>query len=219
MKRLIYICAFGLSLTLPAGCSSSKSETPTAPTPPVTPPAPALPVLTVEPDTTSPVGQAVAITYASRAQEPGKIAVAVTGYNLRNQLSNGTVGVFGVVGVLKWDDALLEVDGVGAGDFLGGNSQANCCRWTGPDAPGTYPFSVDRDDRSVATGSGELFLIRVKPRAGITAGASRIEMIPFKSNDSSVTFMPTVLLVPFRPPPAIKVDNVYGATITIRPGS
>src|SRR4051794_20116125 len=125
-------------LIVAAACS--KSDGPTAPTPAAPTPivaAPSVPVLTLEPDTTSPVGQSVAVTFASRAQEAGKIAVAVTGFNLQNQISPSVFGLTGVQGRLKWDDTLLEIDARGIGDFLGGNSGGGPCTTDLAEPPGT----------------------------------------------------------------------------------
>ena len=72
------------------------------------------------------MGQAVAlILYASRAQEAGKIAIAVTGFNIQNEVGPGASGFNAAEGLrLRWDTSLLEVDGEGAGDLLGGKQ---CC--------------------------------------------------------------------------------------------
>src|SRR5687767_3979929 len=111
----------GLTLTLTTACNQSSAPTAPTPAPVVTAPTPLLPVLTLEPDTGSPVGESVAITYGSRSQEAGKIVVAVTGFNLRNQRTATAVGLSGVVGAVRLDDALLELDAYGFGALLGGN--------------------------------------------------------------------------------------------------
>jgi hypothetical protein len=221
-SRLILFVA----VTVFAVGACSKA-TPTAPTPtpaaPVVTPVAALPVLTLDSDTGSPVGQAVALTYASRSQEAGKIGVAVTGFNLRNQITPTVSGLTGVEGRLKWDESLLEYDATGAGDLLGGNSGATPCRTNGIEMPGTVPFCISRIDRARVTGSGELFLVRLKLRPGVTSGTSRIELVPFRANEGGpalATFMTSLLLFPYEPGPGGNViENAYGATITIRPGS
>jgi hypothetical protein len=218
MHQLKRALAAGLVLVLSASCGQSAA--PTAPTPSAPAPTPiTTSVLTLEPDTGTPVGQAVAITFASRAQEAGKITVAVTGFNLQNQITPTVVGVSTVAGRLKWDDALLELDAIGAGDMFGGNAGANFGRDSrGTDAPGEYPFVISRIDLARVTGSGELFLLRLRPRPGVNTGTSRIELVPIRTNDlAEIFYMTPLLMSPYRPSGPNPIENAYGAMIRIRP--
>jgi hypothetical protein len=217
-SRLLVIC-----LTLTGAEACSKAAAPTAPTPaPVVTAPPTPPVLTLEPDTDSPVGESVAITYGSFGQEPGKISIAITGFNLRNQIGVEPIisptgfGVSGARGQVRVDDALLEFDGYAFGDFVGGAVQGVICPPILPESPGIYPFCVARKDDKQVTGSGELFLLRFKPRPGITAGATRIELVPHKAHQQNYTT--PLQLLPFFPSGTNKIQNSYGGTITIRPG-
>ena len=104
----------------------------------------------------------------------------------------------------------------------GGNAGAgNCPPSAAP--PGTYAFCVGRLDGARVTGSGELVLIRLKPRAGVTSGTTRIELDRIASNEAAppeISFMTNLLLLPYVPSPnGNTIQNAYGATITIRPGS
>jgi hypothetical protein len=238
ISRVTPLLVFVASLlTLGATEACNKATSPTAPTPtpvvttPVTPVTPTptvagVPVLTLTQDTPSPVGQAVAITYASRNQEAGKITVAVTGFNLQNQISPGVVGVSSIEGRLKYDDAVLEIErtttGIDAGDFMRqGGVGIGCCRSNWPVTPGLYPFFVGRNAPKVQ-GSGELFLARFSPRAGVTSATTRIELMPFNASeaeDARFNFIASLLTGPFAAAPKNMIDNVYGATVTIRPGS
>ena len=205
--------------------TTSTPTTPTTPTNPTAPtPAGPVPVVTLQPDTPSPVGQAVALTYASRAQEPGKIAVAVTVFNIQNQITPAVVGFHTAEGRLKWDASLLELDATGAGDLLGGNSAAASCAPRDPQIPDTFAFCIGRIDRAPVTGSGEIFLVRLQPRSGVTSGTSRVELVPFLANSggtgvpSIVTFTTSLWLFPYVPGERGNViQNTYGATVTIRP--
>ena len=221
-----------LTLTAAAACNkstpSSPTPTPTTTTTPTTPTAPtaSLPVLTLQQDTDSPVGQAVALTYASRSQEAGKIAIAVTGFNIQNEISASVSGFNTAEGRLRWDTSLLEVDGAGAGDLLGGNSAAGACVPRDPQIPDTHAFCVRRLDSTRVTGSGEIYLVRLKPRSGVTSGTSRIELVPFLANSggtgvpSLATFVTRLWLFPYIPGERGNViQNAYGATVTISPGS
>jgi hypothetical protein len=171
------------------------------------------------------VGESVAITYASAMQEPGKITVAVTGFNLQNLVNVG-IGVFGVSrieGRLKYDDTVLEIErsaaGLAAGDFMrrGGATGSCCLAANVPVGPGLYPFFVSRSDN--IQGSGELFLARFQPRAGVTSATTRIELVPFDVGPErgGIPYVTTLLLYPYGR--RNMIDNTYGATITIRPGN
>ncbi len=225
MRILFCLLIVGLTLTVTAACNSTAA--PTAPTPTPTPapvvttPTPLLPVLALEPDTGSPVGESVAITYGSRSQEAGKIVIAVTGFNLTNQRSATAFGVRGVIGAVRVDDAVLEFDAYGFGALLGGNDGATFCdndtggfRSFFPDVPGIYPFCVLSRSPANVTGSGELILIRFKPRPGVTSATTRVELVPFQSNG----YTTTLDMLP-GPSTTNKIQNTYGATVTIRPGT
>jgi hypothetical protein len=236
--RVILAAMIVMTVVIAEACN--KAASPVAPTPaPVaaTPPA-TLPVLTLEPDTASPVGQAVAITYASRKQEAGKIAISVTGFNLRNALDSNIFGVGSIEGRLKYDDAVLELErnaaGLEGGDFLRqGGVAVSCCLARSTVQPGLYPFFVGRAGDERVQGSGELFLARFQPRAGVTSATTRIELAPFNANEAGpvqVSFITPLLMGPYYLPPIPSgginsqprgnvIDNAYGATVTIRPGS
>jgi len=225
MRNLPALMLVGLTLTVTVACSKA-AEAPTAPTPVGTPspPTTVASVLTLQSDTSAPVGEAAAITYASRMQAPGKITVAVTGFNLQNLVNVG-IGVFGVSrieGRLKYDDTVLEIErsaeGIAAGDFMRqGGATGSCCLANGPLGPGLYPFFVTRGDN--VQGSGELLLARFQPRAGVTSATTRIELVPFDVGPErgGIPYTTTLLLYPYGR--RNMIDNTYGATITIRPGS
>lgn len=188
-------------------------------------------MVTAEAGEASPVGQAVAITYASSNQEPGKITVAVTGYNLQNQVAPGVAGVSSIEGRLQYDGAVLEIErtetGVTVGNFISqGDVPVRCCRSNGPAVPGLYSFFVGRSGPRVQ-GSGELFLARFRPQPGVISTTTRIVLMPFNASEAVLNpgarfnFMTSLLMEPFAPAPQAArnmMDNVYGATITIRPG-
>ena len=180
------------------------------------------------------MGEAVALTYGSRSQQPGKIVVAVTGFNLRNEITPTVVGFTRVEGRLKWDNAILEPDmveglvAVGPGDLIGGieNAGVGLPSFPAEEIPGTYYFSIHRRDPTRATGSGELFLMRFRPREGVTQATTRMELMPILANaggrttPTPATFMTTLWMFPYIPGPrGNKIQNTYGATITIRPGN
>lgn len=203
-----------LSLTTLACSSSQSSGTPTSPTP-------GPPVLSLQQDTQAPVGEAVWLTLASRGEEAGKISVAVSTSNVLNQQST-SVGFFAVVGRLKWDASLLEVDGFGMGDLMGGNAGANGGHLSSvPPEPGRFVFGAQRLDDMRVQGTGELFLLRLKPVSGVTSGTTRIDLEPFIANERAQVGAPPysaqLQLVPFSSRGNV-LENVYGATITIRPG-
>ena len=228
MRTFPALLSFVLTFTVTAACS--KAAAPTAPTPAPAPTTPTtvVPVLTLEQDTGSPVGQAVAITYASQMQEAGKITIAVSGFNLSNVVNarQAIIGVASVEGRLKYDDAVLDIErtaaGVMAGDFMRLPGQpVSCCRSNYPVAPGLYPFFVGRDGPP-AQGSGELFLARFQPRAGVTSATTRIELVPFNVSEAAgprYTFVTPLLMGPYSQDRGNLIENAYGATITIRPGS
>jgi hypothetical protein len=163
------------------------------------------------------VGQAVALTFGSRSQEAGKIVVAVTAFNLENR---GLNGFSSARGRLRWNESLLEIDGIGVGDLLGGNAGGRVSapgNW--PEMPGTFPFQVQKNDPTPVTGSGELVLLRLRPRMDVTSGTTRIELEPFLANEGGAfPFMTSLLLSPYQPHRGNQIENAYGATIAIRPG-
>lgn len=211
---LVVVVAVG-TCVLTAACSASSGSA----TPP-TSPGTSVRVLTLAPETTTPIGQAVALTLASRDQEAGKITLAVSGFNLTNTLSVNTQGFSGVSGRIGWDPALLEPDGLDSGDFLRqGGASVSCCRQSTAAAeaiPGTYPFLVVRGDETRLMGSGELFLIRLKPVQGVTSGTSTIRFIEEVQNRGGFPFTAAVVLSPFNPGRGSTVEHVYGGTVTIR---
>ena len=221
MKTVPHLLALGLAITLATGCAKSQ----TAPTP--VPGSSGL-VLTLQRDTGSPVGQAVAVTYGSRQRSPGKITVAVSGFNLQNILPGTAAnGVQSIEGRLKYDDAVLELERTAetleAGDFMqqGAPSSVICCKQPNTVAqPGLYPFYVWRNGVTVQ-GSGELFLATFKPRPGVTSTTTRIDLVPFNASeaDPRLSFMTPLLIFPYLQSRGNVIDNAYGGTITIRPGS
>ncbi len=177
----------------------------------------ALPILTLTGDTESPVGQAVAMTYGSRSQEPGKIVVAVSAFNLRGMRGRG---FHTASGRLRWNTALLDVDGVGIGDLLGGNEGGRIGPGAREQLPDTLPFIVSRTDQTLVTGSGELILVRLTPRPGVTTGSTRIELDEIVANEGGpFPFLTRLLLSPYAPSDGNQIENAYGGTVTIRPGS
>jgi len=124
-------------------------------------------------------------------------------------------GIAGVYGRVRWDDSLLVQDAVGIGDLMSQDGVTpGCC--TPGEAPiqpqaGTFPFSVQRmPGTPLVSGSGEIVLLRLRPRDGVTSGTSRIEFVQI-----APPFFPEVIR--FRPFPTYTVpQNVYGGTITIR---
>ena len=202
------------------GRGTSSPTSPTTPTPPTAtplpPPTQAVRILEFTPDTPTPINEAIAITVASRGQEQGKIALAVTAFNLVNHSNlGGMPGVAGVYGRVRWDDALLVQDAAGIGDLMSQNGVTpGCC--TPGEAPiqpqaGTFPFSVQRmPGTPLVSGSGEIVLLRLLPRDGVTSGTSRIEFVQI-----APPLFPEVIR--FRPSPTYTVpQNVYGGTVTIR---
>lgn len=221
VKRHGGVVGWVLSLAFVTGCTTASS--PAAPSE-VAPPTPTL-TLTLTPDTNSPADESVGLTYASQFQVPGKIVVAVTAFNLTNRLSANVTGFSVVTGRLKWDGALLETElftpetpdvGRGPGTLLGnGLDEVSCCR-TEDEGPGFYPFRLGRRDGARVSGSGELFLIRLKPRPGVTSGTTRIELEPIVANPGGFTYMTPLWLSPYNPSRGNTIENTYGATITIR---
>ena len=66
-----------------------------------------------------------------------------------------------------------------------------------------HAFCIRRLDSSRVTGSGEIYLVRLKPRSGVTSGTSRIELVPFLANSggtgvpSIATFITRLWLFPY----------------------
>lgn len=208
---------FGILLALllsSAACAKNESSSATTPTPT---PTVTVPVLTLQPDVTSPQGEAVALTYGSRSQEAGKLVVAVNGFNIENQISATVSGVTSITGRLRWDTNLLEVDAIGMGDMVGGNTGGASCGSRLNDQ-GTFEFCAGNRDRAArSTGTGEFFLLRLKPRAGVTQGTTRIDFEQFTANEGAAFTWPTfVLFSPYTPARPV-IPPVFGATITIRP--
>ena len=221
MKTVPLLLPLALVITLATGCAKSEA----APTP--VPGSSGL-VLTLQRDTPSPVGQAVAVTYGSRQQSPAKITIAVSGFNLQNILpGTPSNGVQSIEGRLKYDDAVLELERTAetleAGDFMkqGAPLSVICCKQASTVAqPGLYPFYVFRNGATVQ-GSGELFLATFKPRPGVSSTTTRIDLVPFNASeaDPRLSFMTPLLIFPYLQSRGNVIDNAYGGTITIRPGS
>jgi hypothetical protein len=186
-------CVTAVVIACAVACGSNS---PTAPTPPVVAPPPTtrIPVLTFTAATNTPVGAALAIQVASRGQEAGKIAIAITAHNLN--------GVVRVRGGLRWDRNLLEYDTWGEGDwFKQGGALVDWQHFTS--TPGQLTLFLDRPTTLPgASGSGEILLIRLKPRAGVLSGSSQIQWDE-----------PAIYPVNFS---ALPLNNVYGGTITIQ---
>ena len=88
-----------------------------------------------------------------------------------------------------------------------------------PEMPGTFPFRVQKNDPTRVTGSGELVLLRLRPRTDVTSGTTRIELEPFLANEGAAfPFMTSLLLSPYQPHRGNQIENTYGATIAIWPG-
>lgn len=178
-----------VALLLVAGCSKSS---PTAPTP--APPVVVTRTLTFAPASSSPSPGTLSVQLASRGHEAGKIAVAINAHNLS--------GVVRVRGALRWDRNLLEYDSWGEGDwFKQGGALVDWTFFTS--TPGQFTLFIDRPTTLPgAVGSGEIILLRLKPRAGVTSGTSQIQWDE-----------PAVYPVNFSPFPLV---NVYGGTVTIQ---
>jgi hypothetical protein len=188
--RVIVVSATALTLACGGGGSS-----PAAPTPTPTPPAPApLPVVTFTPDVATPGNLSLSVQVASRLAEPGKINLAV--------VATGLVGVYNVRGDLLWNPDLLEFDTWGEGDWLKqGGAVVDWAFFVG--TPGQIGLVLGRSDAyPPATGSGEVFLFRLRPRSGVTSGSSRLTWEDGRVEDSASR--------------ALDLNRVSGGTITIR---
>lgn len=195
--KFMYGLAF-LAVLVGSACSASSSKNPP------TSPTSTVPTLTFSAETATPVGEAIAVTLASRDQLSGMTTLAVSGFNLRNLGS----GVGAVAGRVTWDTSLLALDAVDSGDwFRTGGGLMGCCKYPVDDPPGSYTFLVSRENGSPPiSGSGEIFLLRLKPRQGVVSGTSRIQFAQFNQ------FPPVYL----SPNVARPLDNLYGGTVTIR---
>jgi hypothetical protein len=182
-----------------AACSGSS---PTAPTPVATPapvaPAPA-PVattrsLTFAPASTNPVGSALGVIGGSRGAEAGKIVLAVAAFNL--------AGVTKMRGTLRWDRNLLEYDTWGEGEWF--KQGGALVEWTFfTSTAGQVGLFLDRPTTLPgANGSGEIILIRLKPRAGVVSGTSAVQW------DEPAIYTGIFSQLP--------LTNSYGGTITIQ---
>jgi hypothetical protein len=149
-------------------------------------------VVTFTPQTTSPVGRAIAIMASDRGATDGMVTVVVNGYNLPP---------FHMVrGEIRWNAALFEFDAWGKGAMFDSDGMD----WTFyTSTPGeislflTYPSTLP-----ARSGSGELIAFRLKPRAGVRSGSSQVVW-----ND------PRVLTSSFS---SVGLQNAYGGTITIQ---
>lgn len=192
------------------GCGKSSPTAPTATTQPPAPtpapapaptpqPAPAPPALTFAPQTVSPVGAALAIFPASRGQEPGKIAVAVTAHNLSDVVT--------IFGTIRFDPNVLEYDGWGEGDWFkqGAGSPAIDWRFFPDLNPGEIKLAIQRTSAGLpgASGSGEIILFRFRPRAGVRSGTSTLRWDGPSLRGPQVTR-------------ELPLNNAYGGTITIQ---
>ena len=72
MRALLGLLVIFMTFTVTEACSGAAAPTAPTPAPVPTTPTQVAPVLTLAPDTSSPVGEAVALTYGSRSQETGK---------------------------------------------------------------------------------------------------------------------------------------------------
>lgn len=217
VASLVLASAFAAWTAACGGGGSTPTETPISPTPPPSPttaPSQAR-ALEFTPDTLSPVGEAIALSSASRGYEAGKVTFAVSAYNLANHSTLGEPGVHGVWGRLKWDAALLVLDGLGPGGFLQqGGVEPSCCtagEVVIQPSEGTLPFSVQRrPETATVSGHGEILLVRLRPRDGVTDGSTRIEFTTI-----APPYFPEVIRL--RPFPRYPVpQNIYGGTVTIR---
>lgn len=191
LKRAIAVSALAAAAGLACGGGNSSPTAPTAVSQPVTT-TPSLPTLTFEPQPGL-SGAAMGIFAGSRGHEPGKVALAITAHNLS--------GVHKVRGTIAWDRNLLEFDAWGEGDFLKqGGALVDWTYFT--NQPGLQLFLDRPSTFPGANGDGEIFLFRLRPRAGVTSGSSQVQWSD-----------PVVYDASFRRRP---LDTVRGGTITIR---
>lgn len=171
-------------------------DSPLAP-PPVTapPPAPVVRTVTFTPDASTITGSALSIQTSNRGNEAGKVTIAIVVHNIPRSVHK-------VRGELRWDPALLEYDNWGQGDFL--NQGGALVDWTISTATaGQVSLFLDRPSTlPPAGGSGEIIVLRLRPRTGVTSGTSRLQWDDPRLLDSEFR----------RYVPA----NIYTGTITIQ---
>lgn len=192
MKRAqVPVVSLVVMSSLIAACGGGGSPAAPAPTPAPTP----VPLrLTFAPATTTPIGAAMAIYPASRGHQDGMISLAITAHNL--------VEVYKVRGELRWNPAVLDFDSWGQGEFF--NQGGAIVDWTFYTTGGDHiALFLDRPSTLPgASGSGEIFLFRLKPRPGVRSGQTAIQWSD-----------PRLYNEGFRARP---LDNVYGGVVTIQ---
>lgn len=227
-SRMRFVSRASCALTLVV--LSACRQSPAAPIPEAPTRVPAS--LTLQPDTATPSEdeyQTVALTTASRPQEPGKIIVAVTALTpIVNQVSSDISGLFAVEGRITWDASLMEFESIEGGALLGGaagsvvgeRSPVLCPETrTAPVGRGIYAFCVGRADGERVTGKGEIAVLRFRSRPEIKMGASRLDLVSFVANEGakipSFPFTTQLVIYPYRR--ASYNQKVYGTTVNIQP--
>ena len=195
-----------------AACSSdSSNDSPTAPgspTAPSTTSTTASRVITLNPQTPSPVGKAIAIFVATdpAGHRAGMISLAITAHNLSD--------VYGLRAGLRWDESIFETDGIGPGGFMTqGGTQVTCCLSTLSTAvESAQVLAVDRPTSGApVSGSGEMILVRLRPRDGAPAGTYPLTF-------QALSFQPGAFVTGDGPGKNQKwpQDNLYTATLTLQ---
>ena len=101
------------------------------------------------------------------AAEAGKVSIALVATRLD--------GVYTLRGDLTWNPDLLEFDSWAEGAwFKQGNAVVDWAFFV--ETLGQIGFVLGRSTSfPAATGSGEIFVLRLRPRAGVTSGSTRLE--------------------------------------------
>ncbi len=143
------------------------------------------------------VGQVVSLQPTGKMGETGKVVLAVW---LHNQDR-----VFRFRGSVRWDRNLLDYDAWGEGDwFKQGGALVN---WTvTTSTPGQITFSMDRPSTaSAASGSGEVLIIRLKPKTAVSNGTTPLQWDQPVVSDSTGR--------------SVGIDRAYGGSITVTPSA
>lgn len=184
-----------LLATVAVSCGGDSPIAPSSITPAQQPPPVVVRTLSFQPDVPNVSGSALSIQIGSRGSETGKINLAIMAHNIPHS-------VYKVRGELRWDPAILEFDAWGQGEWL--NQGGALVDWTFfTSTPGELSLFLDRPSTlGPAGGSGEVFLFRLRPRAGITSGNSRLQW-----NE------PRLLDTNFR---QITPNNIFTGTVTVQ---
>lgn len=152
------------------------------------------PTLTFVPEAPSSiVGQVVSLQPTTRLLENGKVVFGIWIHNMDR--------VFRFRGSVRWDRNLLDYDAWGEGDwFKQGGAIVNWSVTTS--TPGQVSFSMDRPSTaSAASGSGEVLVIRLKPKTAVSNGSTPLQWDQPVVSDSSGR--------------SLGVDRAFGGTVTV----